>query len=216
MWCDQNLHQSDSYSLQRFAFYCPSITTTIIIIVVVVNPQKCLASFDAESYQAWVSRMSELARGLNSLAKEPLFQSSGSLDRENKEEEEDLHECGACLTSKPSTTVPLLNASQTIPTLPDSTTGPGSVVEVERSAFTTPLPQRSLEAMLAASNYRNLSMNQMQETLLNSAESAKIYLPVMSAGVSEKVADFIPSPYPFPLSPNFDPNTCDPNESAVS
>ncbi|CAH8508110.1 unnamed protein product [Heterobilharzia americana] len=173
------------------------------------DQQKCWPSFDAESYQAWVSQMSELARGLNSLAREPLFQSDGSFEAETREE---CEESGSHMASR-TITLPLLNNSQTIPTLPDSTTGPG-VAELERSAFTTPLPHRSLEAMIAASNYRNQSVHQTQ-TVLNPDESMKVYLPVIKTGVDERVPPFIPSPQPFPLSPNFDPNSSDPNESAV-
>ncbi|KAH8859217.1 hypothetical protein KSF78_0006845 [Schistosoma japonicum] len=175
-----------------------------------------LTTLDAESYQTWIIRMSELAQGLNSLAKEPLFQSDSSFNEDNKNESE----ANGVHPEARKMTLPLLNdTSKTMPTLPDSTTGP-SLTDVERSAFTTPLPHRySLEAVLAAS--KNLSIHQkIEQTTLNPNDTSNnVYLPiaVQSSGkTDEKFSEFPLSPLSFPLlSPNFDPNNSDPNESAI-
>ncbi|CAH8502734.1 unnamed protein product [Schistosoma rodhaini] len=172
------------------------------------DPQKYLTTLDAESYQTWVARMSELAQGLNSLAKEPLFQSDGSCSEENKNEFQPINRL---YPDVKTINLPLINDNlQTMPTLPDSTTDPGLSEIVECSAFTTPLPHRTLETMLSVapenlSNYQKFPLN----------NTKKLNLPTVQNGRDEKFTDFILSPQSFQLSSNFDPDSSDPNESAI-
>ncbi|CAH8500809.1 unnamed protein product [Schistosoma margrebowiei] len=177
------------------------------------DPQKYLTTLDAESYQTWVARMSELAQGLNSLAKEPLFQSDGSCSEENKNEFEPINKL---YPDVGTINLPLINDNtQTIPTLPDSTTDPGLSEIVECSAFTTPLPHHTLETMLSVAPENLSNFQKFSQTILNRNNTKKVYLPIIQNGTDEKFTDFILSSQSFQLNPNFDPDSSDPNESAI-
>ncbi|CAH8501622.1 unnamed protein product [Schistosoma bovis] len=177
------------------------------------DPQKYLTTLDAESYQTWVARMSELAQGLNSLAKEPLFQSDGSCSEENKNEFEPINRLYPDVRT---INLPLINDNtQTIPTLPDSTTDPGLSEIVECSAFTTPLPHHTLETMLSVTPENLSNFQKFSQTILNRNNTKKVYLPIIQNGTDEKFTDFILSSQSFQLNPNFDPDSSDPNESAI-
>uniref|UniRef100_A0A095AT64 Uncharacterized protein n=1 Tax=Schistosoma haematobium TaxID=6185 RepID=A0A095AT64_SCHHA len=62
----------------------------------------------------------------------------------------------------------------------------------------------------------NLSnFQKFSQTILNRNNTKKVYLPIIQNGRGEKFTDFILSSQSFQLNPNFDPDSSDPNESAI-
>ncbi|CAL8106398.1 unnamed protein product [Calicophoron daubneyi] len=103
------------------------------------------AHFDADSYHAWIEGMTAISQGIETLAKTPIFQPINS--KPNSRTKNEPVTCERILPLNPTTKESVEHVSD----LPDSTTGP-SLIEPVRSAFVTPLPQRSFAMINAPSD----------------------------------------------------------------
>ncbi|CAH8474056.1 unnamed protein product [Schistosoma turkestanicum] len=192
------------------------------------DPQKYLTILDAESYQNWVTRMSELAQGINSLAREPLFQSNENFSNEihpkhlepiNNNHNHDNNKFYPTIKLTKNL-LPMHNdPSQSLPPiLPDSTTDTNLSDMIECSAFSSSIPSalppyyRSLETTTTTTTATTATSSTnhpiMPSTMMLNLNNVK----------NEQFIDFILSPESslHQLNANIDSvNSYNPNESAI-
>ncbi|KAF6778085.1 hypothetical protein AHF37_03452 [Paragonimus kellicotti] len=118
-------------------------------------------ALDSSIYEAWVASMSAISRGIDTLSQTPLFQTVDAQAPTITKSEKDSASRLAADHRVEQRHQPRLE-------LPDSTTGPSSNEPV-RSAFFTPLPQRSIGGVQWSS--RNSGLRQMQDVMKRSSET---------------------------------------------
>ncbi|KAA3680404.1 uncharacterized protein DEA37_0005310 [Paragonimus westermani] len=119
----------------------------------------------SSTYEAWVASMSAISRGIDTLAQTPLFQ---TMDVNPNVRATTVTNSEKDSASKLAADHRIDRRNQPNSELPDSTTGPSSTEPI-RSAFVTPLPQRSIGGV-QWSNHSGGS-RQTQDAMKRSSES---------------------------------------------
>ncbi|KAF7260305.1 hypothetical protein EG68_02106 [Paragonimus skrjabini miyazakii] len=117
-------------------------------------------ALDSSIYEAWVASMSAISRGIDTLAQTPLFQTVDAQPPTVTKNEKD--------SASRLATDHRAERHQPKSELPDSTTGPSSTEPI-RSAFVTPLPQRSIGGIQWSS--RSSGLRQRQDATKRSSET---------------------------------------------
>ncbi|KAF8566809.1 hypothetical protein P879_04864 [Paragonimus westermani] len=119
----------------------------------------------SNTYEAWVASMSAISRGIDTLAQTPLFQ---TMDVNPKVRATTVTNSEKDSASRLAADHQIERRNQPNSELPDSTTGPSSTEPI-RSAFVTPLPQRSIGGVQWSSHSGGL--RQTQDAMKRSSES---------------------------------------------
>ncbi|KAF5402839.1 hypothetical protein PHET_03559 [Paragonimus heterotremus] len=113
-------------------------------------------ALDSSIYEAWVASMSAISRGIDTLVQTPLFQTvEAQAPTVTKTEKDSASRLVAEQRHQPKSE------------LPDSTTGPSSTEPI-RSAFVTPLPQRSIGGVQWSN--RSGRLRQIQDAMKRSSD----------------------------------------------